>query len=193
MKTKELLKEISGVFVPPVKRYYFGKIVCGVPYFNPIGFVSSIVKIRRLKLRDEEEYQKKKKESPWLNKSIRFTNMPMVHRSKEWTFKLFCWWFVEIGYPFYIGSNELGWKTKYDSVRFEWSPAFYVFFFHWQFCIFWNAPDGDSDKYYEMILWWMYYSNKDVDKARSSWGWVDYETKVSTWNEKYLIKQNTKL
>jgi len=50
MKTKELLKNIQGVFKPPVKKYYFGKLRHGTPYFYPMHFNSNIISIRRLKL-----------------------------------------------------------------------------------------------------------------------------------------------
>ena len=87
----------------------------------------------------------------------------------------------------------LGWKDKYGTPRYEWSPQFHIFFFRWQFCIWWNAPKlkgekfPDNDLYYEMVLWYLYYSNKDIDKARSSWEWIDSKTKESSWNDKYLI------
>jgi GDPmannose 4,6-dehydratase len=85
--------------------------------------------------------------------------------------------------------TELGWKDKYDSPRFEWAPAFYIFFFHWQFVIHWHAPDGDDDRYWEMALWWKNYSDKNLHKARMTWPWRDSHTKRSTWNIKYLIKK----
>ena len=56
MKLKELKKEIKGVFKPPKKRYYLGKLYYGTPYFYPINFNSTIVKIRKLKLRNDDEY-----------------------------------------------------------------------------------------------------------------------------------------
>lgn len=74
-----------------------------------------------------------------------------------------------------------------NSPRYEWQPSFQIYFFKWQFCIFWNAPDGDNDLYYEMILWYLKYSNKDVNKAKETWGWINYNTKESTWNDKYLV------
>ena len=49
MKLSELLKEIKGVFIPPKKSYYLGKLKHGTPYFYPMGFVSTIIYIRKLK------------------------------------------------------------------------------------------------------------------------------------------------
>ena len=57
MKIKELLKEIKGVFKPPKKKYYFGRLAFGIPYFYPCNFHSTILSVRKLKPRTEEEYQ----------------------------------------------------------------------------------------------------------------------------------------
>jgi len=191
MKFLKIFKEIKGVFVPPKKRYYIGKIAHGTPYFNPWNFVSTIIAFRRLKLKTPEqlaEYKAKYPHAGTKNNNYLFTNMPMVHRAKEWTFQLFDnWYWVQIGWPIYIYWHNLGWKDKWGSPRYEWSPAFYIFFFKWQFCIWWGAPDRENDKYYEMILWYLKYSENDIIKAEKTWGWVDYETKKSTWNKKYLL------
>jgi hypothetical protein len=92
------------------------------------------------------------------------------------------------GWPIMIVKYDLGWKDKYETPRFEWSPSFQIWFFKWQFCIWWIAPTKDSDNYWEMVLWYLNYSNKDINKARDTWGWTDYNTKLSTWNENCLIK-----
>lgn len=190
MTPKELNKEIKGVFVPPKKRYYIGKIVHGTPYFYPMNFNGNILSVRKLKLKTQEELEAYYNQYPHLRKrgEHRFKNLPMVRRSKDWIFKLFenHYW-VQIGWPIIIYSNELGWKDKFNSPRFEWPPAFYIFFFKWQFCIWWTAPDGDNDKYYEMILQYLHYQDKDIKKAEKNWGWVNMDTKESTWNKDYLL------
>ena len=114
----------------------------------------------------------------------------MVRRAKDWIFKLFGnhYW-LQIGWPISICRNELGWKDKFNSPRFEWTPAFYIFFFKWQFVIHWTAPDGDNDRYYEMILQYLKYHNKDIIATEKDWGWVDSTTKKSTWNKDYLVKK----
>lgn len=184
-------KQTWDVFVKPVKRYYIGKLVHGTPYFYPMHFNSSIISIRKLRLKTQEELDKYLETYPHLKhkmEEIRFSNLPMVRRNKNWTFKLFNqWWYIQIGWPLSIYSNELGWKDKWDSPRFEWPPAFYIFFFKWQFCIWWMAPDGDNDKYYEVILNWLYYKDRDIDRVRREYGWRDSQGR-STWNEDYLKK-----
>ena len=192
MKLSQLIKETKGVFKPPAKKYYLGKLIYGTPYFWPCNYCSTILTFRKLIERSREERDKLAIQYPW-NKDRdidKFTNLPMVRRSKNWIFKLFrnCYW-LQIGWPIYIYWNELGWKDKFNSPRFEWSPAFYIFFFKWQFVIHWVAPDGDNDRYYEMILNYIHYCDKDIEKTKKDWGWIDSGTNLSTWNEDYLVKK----
>lgn len=164
MTYKQLIKEIKGVFKLPKKQYYLGKLNFGCPYMYPRNFNSSIITIRK----DISKYNRCK------------------------YFKLFNR-IIYYGWPIKVVWLELGWKDKYDTPRYEWSPAFYIYFFKWQFCIWWNAPIIDNekysnnDKYYQMILWYLKYSDKDIKKAEETWSWVDFETQVSTWNNNYLI------
>lgn len=186
MKRRELFKEIKNIFVMPVKRYYLGFLRYGTPYFYPRGFVSSIIKVKKLTRKTEEELE------AWLTKYSYlkdkddyyiYNNFPVIRRSKFWVIKD---WYIEIGSPIKIKNVELGWKDKYGTPRFEFGPSFIIFFFNLQFCIFWNSPDNDNDAYYEMILWWLYYSNKDIEIAKNTYPWRDYTTKESSWNNKYL-------
>lgn len=197
MKINKIIDEISGIFVPPNKRYYFGKLKHGSPYFYPRNYMSSIIRIRKLKLKTLKEQQKYFKEYTHLiyKKDSKFSNLPFVRRNKEWIIKIFRnYYLIQIGWPFAIVNYGLGWKDKYDTPRFEWTPSFQILFFGIQFCIWWNAPifDNeehiDNDLYYEMILWYLYYSDKNIKKAKETWGWIDGETKLSTWNDEYLIK-----
>jgi hypothetical protein len=184
------MKDFKGVFVPPVKRYYFGKIVYGTPYFWPIGFNKNIISIRKLIPKTQAELEKEILDYPHYYKREKFKNIPMVRRAKDWIVPIFGnhYW-IQIGWPWCIKRNELGWKDKYDSPRFEWAPDFYIFFFHWQFVIRWHAPDGDDDRYWEMILWWKHYANRNLHKARMTWPWRDMKTERSTWNPSYIIKR----
>jgi len=196
MKFLKIFKDIRGVFIPPVKTYYFGNLRYGCPYFWPRNFVSSIISARKLKLRTEEEYKKHSEKYPHFRDqpTNKFSNLPMVRRAKYKIIKLFGnYYFVQFGWPISIHTNELGWKDKFDSPRFEWPPAFFIYFFGLQFCIWWNAPKIESeeyfnnDTYYEMILWYLKYTDdKDIKTAEETWGWVDFDTKESTWNKNYL-------
>lgn len=186
MKVNQLLKEIKGVFKPPVKKYYFGWLRFGTSYFYPWHFCSTIIKIRRLKLRTEEEL---KKVEHWTNANDKkFSNLPMVRRCKYWIVKVFnTHYWIEIGWPIVVRWVQLGWKYKWESVRYEWTPSFQVYFFGLQFCIHWIAPDGNNDLYYEMILHYLKRAKKNIKEAEKTWGWVDMKMKLSTWNKDYLI------
>jgi hypothetical protein len=183
MNIKTLKKEIKGVFIQPKKFYYLGKLKHGTPYFYPTYFSNSIIKIKRLELNTKETPPASK-----FRKHKKFNNMPMVRRCKDWTIKIFGrYYYIEIGYPFKIQRIQLGWKDKWPSPRYEWGPTFQIFFFNWQFCVWWNAPDSNNNLYYEMILWYLNYSDKDINKAKETWSWFKFDTKESTWDNKYLI------
>lgn len=192
MSIVEIIKQIKGVFKLPVRKYYIGKQIYGSPYFNPRNFSPSIIKIKKVTKKSDEEISKL---SDWAKKSkTNLYNLPMVLRSKFWVVKLFgSYYWIEIGYPIKIANFGLGWKDKYETPRFEWCPSFQIWFFIWQFCIHWDAPKIESEKsndtYWEMILWYLKYSDKDINKARDTWGWINYDTKLSTWNDQYLDLQ----
>jgi hypothetical protein len=186
MKIKEIINSIKGVFKLPVKKYYFGKIKHGCPYFYPTNFSSSIIKIRKVTKKTEEEISKLTKWQKEQRSNI--YNLPMVLRSKYWVLKLFnSYYWIELGFPISFRTVELGWKDKWNSPRFEWSPSFQIYFFKWQFCVWWTAPCKDEDNYWEMILWYLNYADKDITKAEKTWGWQNYNTKESTWNKECLI------
>lgn len=183
---KQLKKEIKGIFIPLKKSYYFGPLTYGCPYYWPRGFNKNIITIRKLILKPEEKYQQDIKDRPWLNTpENKYINIPRVRRSKDWIIKNY---YIEIGTPIKIAKVNLGWKDKFETPRFEWAPSWHLYFFKWQFCIFWKPPVNNEDRYFEMILWYLYYADKDIKKAEQTWGWVDYDTKKSTWNNEYLIK-----
>lgn len=155
-----IIKDIKGIFKLPKKRYYLGKLSYGSPYMYPSNFNSSIISINK----EKRKY------------------------ARNSFFNLFGY-VIYYGWPIYIVKTELGWKDKFNSPRHEYNPSFQIYFFKWQFCIWQGSPfdDGNDDKYWEQVLWYLYYSEKDIIKSKDSWGWIDYETKESTWDNKYLI------
>lgn len=151
-----ILNEIKGVFILPKKRYYFGKVRYGSPVFYPKNYNKFIISIKK----NKSKYQRNK------------------------YFKLFGL-FIYYGSPIIFKKNDIFWKDKYDSPRVEFIPSLTIYFFFLQFCIFYNSPDGNNDIYYEMILWYLYYSDKNIQKAKNTWGWKSNGT--STWNDNLLI------
>lgn len=106
--------------------------------------------------------------------------------------KIYCgkW---KIGLPIYsknvlslidIYSYDLTWKDKYDIPRFEFPPSINIIIFKsWQILI-WLDEDHN---YWEQLLWYLYYSGEipNIDKAKSSWPWVDSENNT-TWKDEYI-------
>lgn len=164
------IKEIKGVFVAPQKSYYLGKIKYATPHFHPRKFNKTVFSISKTLLKYKQGMP-----IPVI-KGKRYNRNP--------SFDIFGY-NISYGLPIWIHYNDLGWKDKFNSPRFEFSPMFVIYFFNWQFCIWWNSPDRNNDLYYEMILWWLNYSDKNIDKAEKTWGWTS--SGKSTWNEKYLI------
>ena len=157
MKIKDIIKNIRGTFMLPERVYYFGKIKHGCPYFYPWNFNRTILTIG-------------KKHPEYLRcRYFRFAGLE-----------------ISCGWPFAIAKYDLGWKDKFGSPRFEWSSSFQIYLFGLQFCIWWIAPGGDNDKYWEQVLWYLNYCDKDIVKAKETWGWVDSETHKSTWNNNFL-------
>ena len=56
---------------------------------------------------------------------------------------------------------SMGWKTKWDDYRFEWSPMWSFVFFKWQIAVSFIAPN--QDHYWEC---WLTYTNR-TDKSLS--------------------------
>lgn len=190
MKISKLKEEIKGVFKQPSVKYYFGKIRYGCPYFFPWNFNNTIISIRKLKLKTQDELDEYNEKHSHLNKENRFINLPMVRRCKNWIIKVFNnYYYIELGFPISIKNVELGWKDKWDSPRFEYSPQFHIYFFDLQFNYIYCVPKNTpcSDKYWEQILWYLNYCDKDIKKCKATWNWVDGETKQSTWDDSYLI------
>jgi len=184
----KILKEIkNSPFKPLTKKWYFGKIVYGAPYMYPMGFVKSILSFRILKLTPQEELDKLS--NPWQKEAKKYKNLPMVRRSWNKIFHVFgvpCW--IALGTPISYSEVDLGWKDKFNTPRLEWGPRKCFYFFKWQICVFYQTPktSRNEDNYWEMYLWWKYYSNEDLTKAKETWGWIDGNTKESTWDPSNL-------
>ena len=184
MKINQLKKAIAGVFIAPKRKLYFGKIMYGTPYFLPMNYIPTIFNIIKLNEVDNT--------TTILSK--RFSNFPYISRSTYRIRRIFGnYYYIAIGTPITIKNIHFEWKDKFGTPRFEWAPMFQIYFFKWQFCISYNAPgDSNDDKYYEMIVWYLYYSQKDIDIARQTWGWIDSTTKKSSWDESFLIQKPNK-
>jgi hypothetical protein len=193
----KFIKEIEGTFKLPKKRFYLGKEKYGCPYFFPINYSRFGLSIRTAKI--DSKYSPTTEQlfskTVYKDKETALKTFRVYSRSwKQWKFFLLKrLWVIEMGTPIHISTTRLGWKDKYDTPRLEWCPSFDIFFFGLQFKIIWDPPTGNgynNDNYYEMVLWYLYYSDKNIYKARKTWPWFSGETKNSTWNEDNLIKKD---
>jgi hypothetical protein len=185
-KPKDIKEVEKSPFIKPKVKYYFGRIKYGTPYYEPMNFNSTFIYIRKLKPRSKEDYENIIKDKPWLKERERFTNLPMVRRSKDWIIKILgIYFYIKIGWPIMFNQTELGWKDKFSTPRFEWTPAFSLYLFKWQLYGHYDIEsDRPSDYYWEMYLWWKYYSDKDLEKARKTWPWT--RNGKSSWDESFI-------
>lgn len=181
LSLKKLVKDTKGIFSLPKKVTYFGKNKFGVPYFQPIGFNSTIISVNKI---IEVDKSKTKIEE-------RFNGLPMVRRNNFIIKKLFGkYYYIDYGWPIAIKKIDLSWKDKFDTPRYEFPPMFVINFFNLQYINYWISPDDDNNNYYEMILWYLYYADKNINKAESTWPWRDGKTKETTWNNNLIIENN---
>ncbi len=68
------------------------------------------------------------------------------------------------------------WKDKFESPRCEREPQFRI---EW----LWFGLFGiqEDDQYWEQWLWVHVYCDGNIEKAEQTWGWIDMDTKESTW------------
>lgn len=81
-------------------------------------------------------------------------------------------------YAFNIRFTRRGlrWKDKFGTPRCESVPYLEIEFLWWVFR--WSRGD---DQFWEQKLWIDIWHAGDEEKAKKDWGWVDMETKKSTW------------
>lgn len=111
----------------------------------------------------------------------------------------------KISYPFLycpkpayitIRSCDVGWKDKWDTPRYENPPYIWIHLFGFNLIWYWKLDSQETDDYWEQALWYLYYYNTYsqglldspyIKNAIESWPWQDFNTKQSTWNNKFLI------
>ena len=174
----------NSPFKMPKIGLYIGKHKFYTPYFEPMGFHRSLISFRRLKLKSAEQRKEFEERYPHLkdNNQAKFSNLPMVRRNNSKI--LFNRFYFSWGVPIKFVKVGLGWKTKWDSPRFEWSPSWQFWFFKWQIVFYYEIEN--PDKFWEMYLWWRYFSDCDIKKAEETWSWVDLNTGLSTWDKNLL-------
>ena len=154
MKSKlNFIKILFSPFKPFKLKWYIGKTAIGTPYFFPRKWVKGTPELaRKAVLEYIEREEKYNKLNPNYARKIRpYDEVYQEKLRYEYAIP------KKIGFDF-VG---LGWKTKYDDYRFEWSPLLSFVFFGYQIAVKVVAPE--KDQYWEA---WLYY-DRDTDKSKS--------------------------
>lgn len=108
--------------------------------------------------------------------------------SKYWYPVLWC------SKPAYIQIviQDVCWKDKYDTPRYEVCPYIWLYLFGLNFIIYWEWKDNRfNNDYWEQALWYLYYYDKlgvpNIEQAKKSWPWTNYYSKESTWSNDFLV------
>ena len=171
MKIPLFLKTYNSPFKRLKLVWYLGKTAKGVPYFYPRKWVKFTYKDALTKATEDSE----NKNSIHYGKPPSALAFKYLNYSKPVTKK--------IGFDF----RDLGWKTKYDDYRFEYSPIWSFVFFGYQLAVIFIAPE--KDHYWEIFLPWYY----ETDKTKS-WRERIEECKIKfpcTWTSTYKDVKTT--
>ena len=102
------------------------------------------------------------------------------------------------GKLFDLRVQDVMWKDKFDTPRFEECPFIRISLFN-KFCFLWYwtfENQMEDNDYWEQALWYLYYYNTtscgrlskpDIQAAIESWPWENWDTEESSWNNKYLV------
>jgi len=147
IKDLDFLRAYNSPFKAPKLKWYCGKIALGTPYFFPRKRVKATPERAHQatldSIKSTEEFNKR---NPEYTRSIR--PYDEIFASKiNYSYAVP----KKIGFDFL----PLGWKTKWDSYRFEWSPMISFVFFKWQIAVTFVAPHADH--YWES---WLYYTRE---------------------------------
>jgi len=158
LKPFSIVKDIkNSPFKNLITKIYFGKIKYATPYYIPRNHNPYIIKIRK--------------------------ELPKFNRNNY--FKLFNY-HVMYGSPIVFTKNDLGWKDKFNSPRFEWVPAKFIFIGPFQLVIRYTYDNSCLDEYFEQYLWYKEYCNENIIETKKTWPWINFKTKLSSWNDDFL-------
>lgn len=153
MNKLSYFKALFSPFKPFRLKWYIGKTAIGTPYFYPRRWIKATPKLAHEAsleyIEREEQYNK-------LNPNYARKIRPYEEVYKE-----------KIRYKYAVPKKigfdivGLGWKTKWENYRFEWSPMFSFVFFGYQIAVTVIAPE--TSNYWEA---WLYYE-RNTDKTKS--------------------------
>lgn len=72
--------------------------------------------------------------------------------------------------------NDVGYKWKYDDIRFESEPCISLTLFNrWRFIWYLVAPIEDDYMYWEMLLEYLYKYDEDIELTKANFGWQKHK------------------
>lgn len=97
--------------------------------------------------------------------------------------------------------EDVSWKDKYETPRFEMSPYFTIYLFgFFQIWVELDISDDFSEsEYWEQLLWMLFYigrestrtlTDDDWNEAKRTWPWTSTDSdgiKRSTWTDEYHL------
>ena len=152
----KFLKILNSPFVGLKLKWYFGEIQHGTPYFLPRKWIKcnledGLKAWNKLGEHSQKAYLRSQTQQEWIKKYAKSYTKPIPIKYFGWDF------------------TSLGWKTKWGSYRFEWSPMISIVLFGKQICI-WFMPNINLDEYRIALdcYWeaWLTYEY-DTDKSKS--------------------------
>lgn len=154
----DYLKILNSPLKRPHFRIYFGKPAVGVPYNLP----SKRVKLSK---KEREKLVKKMMLKPpkhWtINSNVSIREKAEKH-SREAN--------KSVDKTFGLVIAPLGWKTKFNSIRFETNPVISLSLWKWQLAVTIESPNSELGRaIVEDVYWeaWLYYDTR-TDKNLST-------------------------
>ena len=155
----KFLKVLNSPFKKLQLKWYFGEIKHGTPYFLPRKWVKcdledGLEAWNKLGEYSQNAYLRSQTQQEWIKKYTKSYTKP-----------------IPIKY-FGFDYTSLGWKTKYNDIRFEWSPSISLVIFGKQLFIVilpkMGKKPGDTirraDIYWEAYLTYKYRTDKSKSK-----------------------------
>lgn len=144
MKLPLFLKVLNSPFKSFKLKFYFGKTAIGVPYFFPRRWIP-LTKDEVLEKAFEASKDPRKISKSFSDWVDYYEGMLKPVRKK-------------VGFDFL----DLGWKTKFDSYRFEFAPRISFVFYGYQIAII--AVVDHTDQYWESFLAYHFETDKTLNK-----------------------------
>jgi len=186
------LKVLNSPFRGLKLKWYFGEIKHGTPYFLPRKWIKcnledGLKAWDKLGELSKNAYLKSQTQKEWIKKYAKTHTKPIPIKYFGWQF------------------TTLGWKTKWDDYRFEWSPSISIILFGKQLFIE-ILPKINIDKHMVALdcyweAWLTYYYNTDKTKSRTE-RLIELKEKYNcTWGNKedgyvdyypYILKEKYK-